>query len=430
MYQFNDILTSLIFIILHFGLFLINYKIFAKKFFQPVVLFSFLWFAIVSLHFILSFTILDELVPLNINTYWIFFIGAICFSLGGFLVQATSQRNATGINVSAFAGSVADLNISLKLRIIFTAIIILGLPFYIQATYRVFLASQIDDFFAGVRTAITYYEEDIGPTKYLLSFSFVVFGINLYSFFKAKTKINKLILYICLIVTLAYAVLATGRTFFLMILAIYMGISYMQGRRTSIRKYILLFFGFIVFFMGIGIFWGKSGDKRSSLTENIKVSTEVTATYLVLSLSALDNETTHHQEINYKGENTLRFFVKIAQQINLMPNKKVTNLVKEFLFIPYGTNVYTFYSDYIKDFGKLYAWFMIMLFGALHTWLHNKASKTRTFRYAIYFSFLLYPLLISFFQDGYMTLFSTWLQVIFYVEVFLVLNKLFVLKKW
>jgi oligosaccharide repeat unit polymerase len=172
-----------------------------------------------------------------------------------------------------------------------------------------------------------------------------------------------------------------------MILAIYIGISYMQGKRTSIRKYVFLLLGFIVFFMGIGIFWGKSGDKKSSLGENIRVSTEVTATYLVLSLNALDNETTHYQEINYSGDNTLRFFVKIAQQINLLPNKKVTNLVKEFLFIPYGTNVYTFYSDYIKDFGKLYAWLMIMLFGALHTWLHNKSLQIKSFRFAVYYSF-------------------------------------------
>jgi hypothetical protein len=114
---------------------------------------------------------------------------------------------------SVFKNSNEGLEISLQLRIAFTAIIILGLPFYIQATYRVFLASQIDDFFAGVRTAITYYEEDIGPTKYLLSFSFVVFGINLYAYLKAKTNINRVLLFICLIFTLTYAVLATGRTF-------------------------------------------------------------------------------------------------------------------------------------------------------------------------------------------------------------------------
>jgi len=74
----------------------------------------------------------------------------------------------------------------------------------------------------------------------------------------------------------------------------------------------------------------------------------------------------------------------------------------------------------------LYAWIMIAIFGFLHTWLYEKAANTKSLRYSLYYSFLLFPLLISFFMDFYLSIFSTWVQVVFYTEVFSFFNTLFV----
>ncbi len=427
MYEPSNILISITFILLHFFLFLFNFHVFGKKYFQPAVLFSLLWLVIVSIHFACSLTILDKLDPLSVSTYLLFFIGAVCFSLGSFLVHASWQKR----NMAAIVPPpVAEYQISLLLRLTVLAIALLGLPFYIRATYQVFIASQIENFFEGVRTAITYYDEDVGPTKYLSSFSYLVFAIMLYAFLQKRNWTNRIMLILSLLASLTYAVLSTGRTFFLIILVLYVGVSYFFSNRFVIKKYIWLAAAFLAFFMLIGVFWGKGGDKESSAKDNLRASTEVTATYLVLSLNAMDYENTHFMKINYRGDNTLRFFIKTGKQLNLISEKKVARLVKEFLFLPYGTNVYTVYSDYIHDFGKLFAWCMIFLFGILHTWIHNQAARTKSFRYVLYFSFLLFPLLMSFFQDQYMSLFSTWLQIVFYVEVFLVVNKIFIDRKW
>jgi oligosaccharide repeat unit polymerase len=386
---------------------------------HPAVLFSLVWFIILSLHLIFSFTLLDKLFPLNLSTYIIFFIGALAFSFGAFIQTAIAEKNKVkGINYIS-----NQTCISLTLRCILLAIIIIGLPFYIQAAYRVFLASNIDSFFVGLRTELSYGSEDIGLTKYLVSFSFVVFAVNLYSFFKERNRTNKILLTLNLIVTLTYIVFVTGRGMFLMLLLLYLGVSFLLNKKFSVKKISFFFLLFLIFFIAIGIMFGKGGDTENTMRENITPALQTTAIYLVTPLNALDWEKHHQFHVGYEGDYSLRFFKKIAEQLNLAPNAKVTELVQPFVFVPYPTNVYTIYSPYIKDFGNIYAWLMLFLFGFINTFVYFKAVCTKNLRYSVYFSFLLFPLFMSFFQDQYLSLFSQWLQIVVYFETIQFVNK-------
>ena len=421
MHDFSYILTEVIFILLHFFVFLANYLIANKNLFYPSVLFSLSWTIVLSLHLIFGLSILNQLLPLRVDTFLILFIGNICFSLGSFIVTIYRQRlkNTTHLLPSTLYSSV---RISLLLRLIFLGILIIGLPLYIQASYRVFIASQVDNFFVGLRTELSYGEEDIGITKYLVTFSFVTFAINYYSFLEQKKRTNRIIVIVSFILAVVYSIFATGRTYYFLILAIYLGINYLLNKKFSIKKYVIPFLLFIVFFVTIGIIYGKGGNKEDSLKDNLNASLETTAVYLVSSPNALDLEIQNHVVAKYNGENTLLFFVKIGQKLGLLSNVKAGTLLSEFVFVPYPTNVYTFYSPYIRDYGRVYAWLMIALFGGLHTWLFHKAVETKNLRDTLYYSFLLYPVLMSFFQDQYMSLFSTWLQIAFYTEVFIFIN--------
>ena len=90
--------------------------------------------------------------------------------------------------------------------------------------------------------------------------------------------------------------------------------------------------------------------------------------------------------------------------------------------MPYPTNVYTYYSLYIRDFGPFYAWILLAVFGFLHTAIHNKALRSTNVRFIFYYAFLLYPLLMSFFGDQYFSLISTWIQIAVFIELFLFIN--------
>ena len=313
----------------------------------------------------------------------------------------------------------------MTLPYLFTGVIAIGLPFYILASYKLFLASNIDNFFIGLRTQLVYGDEDIGIVKYLVSLSFIVFAINLYAFFKNKNKVNTILIIITSLITLTYIVFITGRGFFLIMLALYLGIAYLHNRQFSLKKVLRLFAIFMIVFIAFGVLYGKAGNAENSITENVKPASQATAVYLVSGLNALDWERNHQPQINYTGDNSLRLFIKIGQQLNLIENAHVVKLEGPFVFVPYPTNVYTVYSPYIKDFGVFYAWFMVGLFGFLHSWLYNKAIATRNFRYSLYYSFLLFPLLMSFFMDFYLTIFSTWIQIVFFTELFIFLNEVF-----
>ena len=189
MTEFYNILTSLTFILLHFFfLFAANFHIWKRKLLHPAVLFSLLWLVILLAHFILSYTVLNELYPLHTSTYLLLFIGVIAFSAGSFFQTVIWQKNE--LRHSTASGKIQEDEPGITLRYIVLAIITIGLPFYIIASYRLFLISNIDNFFVGLRTELVYGDTDIGLTKYLMSLSFVVFAVNLYAYFIKKTKRN------------------------------------------------------------------------------------------------------------------------------------------------------------------------------------------------------------------------------------------------
>jgi oligosaccharide repeat unit polymerase len=381
---------------------------------------------IVILHFIFQFTLLDKLEPLNVYTYLIFFIGTVFFSAGSLMVYKYGGK--TGVFDHIYPR--AQLQTSVLFRIGLVGIITVGLPFYIQAAIKIFIASQAEDFFSGLRHEMGYGDADIGPLKYLMPLACVTYALNLYAFYQQKNGLNRGLLILTFLLLATYAVLTTGRTYFFMILSIYIGISSLINPKFSLKKYFWLLVVFLILFMAIGVMFGKGGNADNSFNDNLKASSENVGIYLVSSLNALQIETDNHSKISTDGDNTLRFFVKLGMQLNLIPKRKVNDLIQEFVFVPYPTNVYTYYSPYIRDFGRVYAWIMLGIFGAIHTWLYNRAAYKKSMRGILYSTFLLFPLLLSFFADQYLTLFSFWFQLIFFTELLLFVNKLFLSKKW
>lgn len=423
MNHFDNQIIEIIFIILHFLLFVLNFKIMQRNLMNPAVIFSFLWFVVLLLHFIFSLTVLDELFPVSPDVFIIFFIGTISFSLGVFLQTGLVQKAPKKLLKNVSVENNRDGILS-GVRYFLVAIILIGLPFYIMASYQVYLVSNIENFLVGLRTELTYGDESLGPVVYLQSFAFIVLAINLYSYFTDKSKRNQILLILTIIIVLGYTILSTGRGLFLLILILYAGIAYLHKKNFSFKRIARLGAFFLILFMIIGLIYGKGGDSDDSLKENIRPMIENTAIYIVTPINALDYGLHNQFSINHRGNNTLRFFTKIAEKLNLMPNLEVSDLVQPFVYVPYPTNVYTIYDAYIKDFGRLYAWLMVFIFGFIHSYFFNKAMSTKKLRFTLYYSFLLFPLIMSFFQDQYLSLTSTWLQFIFYIEVILFMNKI------
>lgn len=428
--ELNNILLELIFILLHFFLFAANFFIMKRKIMNPAVLFSLLWFSILLLHFIFSFTLLDELFPLTLSSYVVFFVGALAFSFGSFIQTVLWQKKKIFSNNKNCLSHIYGDQIALPFRFFLLAIVVIGLPFFLVESYKIYITSNVENFFIGLRTELVYGDEDIGSLKYLLPFSFVTYTINLQSYLKEKNQKNKILFIISLLVTIIYAIFTTGRIIFLAVLAVYIGMSFIFNSSFSVIKFLLPILIFLIIFTSFGIIYGKGGDLDASIKENIKPAAQTTAIYMVASLNAFDLDMHHQFRVNYSPDNSLRFFIKLGRAVNLISHSKENDLLTPFVFVPYPTNVYTFYSPYIRDFGRFYSWFMIALFGFIHTFLYNKAISTRSLRYSLYYSIMLFPLLISFFADQYLTLTSFWFQILFFTEAIIFFNKFFDKKKW
>ena len=347
MQALHDNIVEIIFILLHFLVFVLNYEVMKRKLMQPAVIFSLIWFIIILSHFTFRLTLLNELAPLRTSTFFIFFIGVVFFSFGNFLQTTIWQKNHLNGRIATVY---ENIPISLALRYFLLAIILAVLPFYIKASYQMFISSQIESFFIGLRSEVVYGDEEVGAWKYVSTLSYITFGISLIAYYKERSRLNLILLSLSLFLSIAYAVLATGRVLYLILLAIYTGVSFIYNKDFSIRKIMKLVGIFMLFFIFMGVLYGKGGDTESSLKENIEPAATATAIYLVSSLNALDHDLNNQFEITYSGNYTLRFFVKLAQQLHIMPQAKVTDVIQQFVLIPYPTNVYTLYYKYIKDY--------------------------------------------------------------------------------
>ena len=118
----------------------------------------------------------------------------------------------------------------------------------------------------------------------------------------------------------------------------------------------------------------------------------------------------------------MQFFIKLVNQLSSFPSFKVREIIQPYVFVPYPTNVYSYYSIYIRDFGRFYAWILLAIFGFLHTSIHDKSIYYANIRSVFYYAFLLYPLLMTFFIDQYLSIISTWIQIAVFIELFLLLN--------
>jgi len=121
------------------------------------------------------------------------------------------------------------------------------------------------------------------------------------------------------------------------------------------------------------------------------------------------------------GANTFRFFIAVINSIG--GNVDVTQTVQEPIQITKlgeETNVYTVLHYYASDFGLVYAFFVQIILGFFHGILYLKAnlSKKMSAFFVALQAISYYPLLYHFFSDQYFTLFSSWLQYLFWFWLF------------
>lgn len=122
------------------------------------------------------------------------------------------------------------------------------------------------------------------------------------------------------------------------------------------------------------------------------------------------------------GLYTFRFFCAIFNALGF--NLKVVSIVEPFrIFLDnLNGNVYTVYKWYANDFGVVYAVIMQGIFGFIHGKIAKNYFQKKNVKSMVIYSISFFPLFMQFFDDEYISKTSTWIQIAFWIWLFMDTN--------
>lgn len=401
-------LEGVLFLLASISIFGINFYL-GKNLFYPPAIFSLIWTIVILSYVLFLLGHTASAFFLETKTLLIFLIGEILFSMAGFLAFKAQIQNT--------ADKVFEYKIKYSLDQWLFIFLIIMLPIYVKTIINVVENSKLANvnFYLALRHEYVNNGVNLGILDYLntisvFSFSFLQYKLNFITKqnnINKKRTIYKLLFYITVF---TYAFLSTGRTYFVLLLSIYLSFKVISK---SIKKYhiILVSIVFLIIFIANAFILGKGASVDDSASENVSSIFDNFIIYFLGGAYGFDSSIKSGFVYEY-GENVFRFFITVAHSIGIT-DVKPKELVMQYITNPIISNVYTLYYNYFKDFGFCGLLFNLV-WGFLHTVFYYKAKFKPTFFNVYCFALLMYPLLMSFFQDQYMSLLSTWIQLLFF----------------
>ena len=356
---------------------------------HPGVMMSGLWTIVAAAYLVLP----HEMRPLRSETLLL-----VCAAVLAFVVGSLSVTVAAPPDRSAQLQSTAVRQILFWLALI-------GLPAFAWRALEIAeSAAFTESSIINLRIALTGEFEDAqtyGVLGYLVPVSFTSTLVELAS---SQRRLFQRRGWIALIVSLSYAVLSTGRTFLFVILISLAFIALIQKR---LRPATMLWVGMAMLagaFFGLGWLFNKIGD--DSPNAYALGAVDAVSLYLLGSLAAFDHTLAQPVAPLEWGLTTFRSVMAVLAAAGA--DVKVVPLVKEYVFVPEATNVFTVFLPYLQDFGITGTVLFMALFGWMHARLY-RAAKSQDPRLVILYALSVYPLLMQFFQDQYFSLLTTWI---------------------
>ncbi|MCB1333196.1 MAG: oligosaccharide repeat unit polymerase [Roseivivax sp.] len=268
--------------------------------------------------------------------------------------------------------------------------------------------SETSDIFGSMqllRTRLNYEDASWGLPGYL-GIPVTVFGVYMVTLTQGQRLSARLPAFLVIIAALAIAVISTQRTSLFMI-AIALTFALSRKALPSLRIFSILGAILIGFFLVVGVLVGKVGQEGATLGEILVTGLDKVLLYLLTPLSAFDASEIWKYPAG-DGAYSLRFFISLFHRLGLYSGD-IQELVMEFIWVPLPTNVYTFAYVPISDFGMFFPFYHAVI-GALLGFVFALPRRRPEVR--VLQGFMYYPILMTFFQDQFLTITSTWLQIL------------------
>jgi len=363
----------------------------------PPFLFSVLWLVVTTFYHFSPIPI-D---PIGFPTAIIFVVVILSFTGGAwlaFLLRAPCSPVREGDVVRS-----VGLSSHPRIRILLLSASVCLLPLLIVRAMHIADQSLFENFLIGLRVEL--FSEGstgygfLGNASMLSYFTTFVYAIE-----KSNGKRERLEYYLSLVVSLAYAVLITGRMQFFLIIVVLTGIGSMK-KRLSIRRLAAAAAVFLFCFGLFGISLGKGGDLQASWSENLSSIRESLAQYTLGPLPAFDQVVRTGAGPQY-GRNVFLDVLNLSKRLTGRPP---ISPIQAEVAVPFPTNVYTAIQPAYIDFGILGVVLAFVFIGAASTYFYRRAvAGDRLFIF--YYSLSLFPLLYSTFSDQYFAPMLSWFK--------------------
>ena len=335
----------------------------------------------------------------------------ICVHLFAFCIMVATQL---GKPIAKSQELPYEYVLNKKLFTLVQIILILALPEFYQmvvgyAGQNIFTSTG----YTRLRYAFNNEGKDMGRLGYLFTFAFLSAAIGV--FYAAKKQLNKWQAVLAVLLALFYAFLTTGRTFFLMIF-LFTVIPLALLGKIKAKSLLVLSGGLLSMFLLVALLTSKGASADASFGDNILSFIDSVHNYLIAPFVALSLQMSDFNSPAF-GDYSLRFFFSVLSAFGL--TNPPISLVRGYEFTPVPTNLYTVYEVYVRDFA-IAGFFIPVLFLPIHWYLYKKACRGNEF-YIILYAISAYPLMTQVLQDQYMSLISTWIQLL--IGCFLLMRK-------
>jgi oligosaccharide repeat unit polymerase len=368
---------------------MLNYRAGRRNVLYPAFLFALIWFFVFCLYVVR----LIEFDNLGVYTLTVVLSGAAAFSLGGAILR---PRERSGPNV------ISPRRNSIFKKLIFFCC--LGvLPAFVFELQRLGGGDSFDSLLVGARVAIiTAMINGEKPLSPVYTIAVTLATLNAFVFLIEAREWRREWGWVCGSISLAlgFALMTTGRSQFLSLVAGLLGISLLKSGRFSaghawkVARWPLLA---LLVLMAVLVPLNKdvSGVKGGS--------TEVLTTYIygytVAPLAGLDYVLHHPSEYKHEPNHTFRDVLPtLAHFLEFRYTPPL--LFDDQVMVPVDTTVYTLFKFYYVDFGLAGMLVVMFLLGAGQTWLFHKAL-TGDDLYIFLFAVSLFPLVMIVFDDMY-----------------------------
>jgi oligosaccharide repeat unit polymerase len=175
--------------------------------------------------------------------------------------------------------------------------------------------------------------------------------------------------------------------------------------------------GFFLLFAGLLFV-----DKNISTTTNVLTfAGKSVVSYIVGPVAALDQVLLHPFDYAGAPNHTFRLFLRISSWLGLCSYTPAPGLDR-FVFIPFGTNVYTAYKFFVTDYGMWFSVAIMGIIGFLHTLLFRKAHSGSVLGLYL-FALTIYPVLMVIFDDQY-SQFGLYLDALVFATAYLTIKSI------